>query len=150
MLMRFDVASTVRRDPAMSDQFRAHAVTARRVAIATAWIAAMLYALIGLGVLEIGESTNGGTTDLFAFGAMMAAIFAITAVLLMRFRSSALWVAVAVLQLFVLIGYVAVAGYRLPAFELWGLLVKVDQAILLAASLYLVIRGRSRTMEHAS
>ena len=120
----------------------AHVETPRRVAIIAAWISAALYALIGLGVLPIGGSTSGGDPGLFDFGAMMAATFALTALLLMLFRSTALWVAVAVLQLMVLIGYAAFSGYRIPPFEVWGLLVKLDQAVLLAATLYLVIRGR--------
>jgi hypothetical protein len=136
----------------MSGDFHlAHVETARRVAIVTAWLAAALYALIGLGVLSISESTGGGTSDLFGFGAMMVGVFAVTAALLMRFRSPVLWVAVAVLQLIVLVGYAAFAGYRIPAFEPWGLLIKLDQAILLVASLYLVIRGRhARPVGHAA
>ena len=131
----------------MADQYhQAHVETARRVAIITAWISAVLYALIGLGVLPIGESANGGDPGLFDFGVMMAAVFVVTALLLMLFRSTILWVAVAVLQLAVLIGYAAFSGYRIPPFEIWGLLVKVDQAILLATSLYLIIRGRQHVV----
>ena len=132
----------------------AHVETARRVAIITAWISAALYALIGLGVLPIGEAASGGDPGLFDFGAMMAAVFVVTALLLMLFRSTVLWVAVAILQLTVLVGYAAFAGYRIPAFEVWGVLVKLDQAILLAATLYLTIRGRrdvaEQTTSHAS
>jgi hypothetical protein len=140
---------------AMIDQLHtAHVEAARRVAIVTASISAALYALIGLGVLPIGEPANGGDAGLLEFGAMMAAVFAITALLLMRFRSTILSVAVAALQFTVLIGYAAFSGYRLPPFEVWGLLIKVDQAILLAATLYLIIRGRQRvaapTTGHAS
>lgn len=114
---------------------------ARRVAIVTAWLAAALYALIGLGVISVGVSMSG-PNDILAFGALMVVVYAVIGVLLMRFRSPVLLVAVAVLQLFLLIGYVAIAGSRTPAFEPWGLLVKLDQAILLAASVYLVIRRR--------
>ena len=117
--------------------------TARRVAIVTAWISAGLYALIGLGVLLVGESADGGDPGLLGFGAMMAVVFVIAALLLMRFRSPILWLAVVVLQLIVLVGYAAFAGYRLPPFEPWGLIVKLDQSVLLAATLYLLIRGRA-------
>lgn len=139
----------------MTDQLHAaHVETARRVAIITAWISAAFYALIGLGVLPIGESANGGDPGLFEFGAMMAAVFVVTALLLMRFRSTILWVAVAVLLFTVLIGYAAFSAYRIPPVEVWGLLVKLDQAILLAATLYLILRGRQHggapTTEHAS
>jgi hypothetical protein len=139
----------------MTDQLHpAHVAAARRVAIVTAWISAALYALIGLGVMPIGASANGGDPGLFGFGAMMTVVFAVTALLLMRFRSTILWVAVAVLQFTVLIGYAAFSGYRLPPFEVWGLLIKLDQAILLAATLYLIIRGRQHvaapTTGHAS
>ena len=119
-----------------------HVETARRLAVASAWVSAGLYMLIGIGVLPVGESASGGDPGLLGFGALMAVVFAVAALLLMRFRSAILWVAVVVLQLMVLVGYAAFAGYRLPPFEPWGLIVKLDQVVLLAATVYLLVRGR--------
>lgn len=126
-----------------SDPTRRHVDTARLVAAAAALVAAGLYLLIGLGVLDIGESTQAAAaTDLFAFGAMMAATFAVVAALLWRLRSALLWAAVAVLQVIVLVGYVAFANVRDPAFDPWGILIKICQAIVLVAMAYLLVRGR--------
>jgi hypothetical protein len=47
-----------------------------------------------------------------------------------------------VLQVIVLVGYVAAAGLRTPSFEPWGILVKVCQVVVLAAVLYLIVRDR--------
>jgi hypothetical protein len=118
---------------------------ARIVAIGGALGATALYLLIGLGVLAIGKAANGGTSDLFSFGAMMAVVFGVTALLLARFRSRAVLVTVAVLQVIVLVGYVAFAGVRDPAFELWGVSVKACQAIVLAAVVYLLTHREAAT-----
>jgi hypothetical protein len=105
-------------------------------------VTAILYLLIGVGVLRVGESSTGAPNDLFAFGAMVGGTFAVVAVLLWFVRSRVLWWAVAVLQVIVLVGYVAAAGLRTPSFEPWGILVKVCQLAVLAAVLYLIVRGR--------
>jgi hypothetical protein len=43
----------------------------------------------------------------------------------------------------VIVGYFAVAGIREPPVELWGLLVKASQVVLLIAIGYLFVRVRS-------
>ena len=68
-------------------------------------------------------------------------MFAITALLLARFWSRLLWAAVAVVQVVVIVGYIAVGSARSPAFEAWGLLIKACQAVLLIAMGYLLLRG---------
>lgn len=119
-----------------------HTSVVRTAAIGASLVAAALYLLIGFGILDIGESADGGNPGLFEFGAMMGAVFGITAVLLWFVRSRILWVAVAVIQVIVLVGYVAFASYREPPFDLWGLVIKGAQAVILAAMVYLVVRGR--------
>jgi hypothetical protein len=114
----------------------------RYVAIGASVVAAALYLGIGLGVLDIGGSADGSDPGLFEFGAMMAAVFGITAVLLWFVRSRVLYAAVAVLQVIVLLGYVAFSSYREPAFDLWGALIKVAQVMILAAVLYLFAHAR--------
>ena len=118
---------------------------ARAVAIVASLVAGAIYLLIGLGVLFIGESTQEGPTDLFSFGAMMAAISLVGAVVVWRFHGRLAWATVAVFQVIPLVGYVAFASLREPPFELWGLLIKVAQAVVLGAMAYVLVRGEERT-----
>jgi hypothetical protein len=114
---------------------------AQAIAVVAAAVTAGLYYLIGMGVLWVGTSTSSDTTDLGAFGAIVGTVFAVTALLLWRYRSRLLWAAVALLQVVVIIGYVVVSGTRSPAFEAWGVLIKVCQVVLLMAVGYLALRG---------
>ena len=113
---------------------------AQATAVVAAAVTAVLYFLIGLGILWVGRSTSSDTADLGAFGAIVGTVFAVTALLLSRFQSRLLWTAVAVLQVVVIVGYVAVSGARSPAFEVWGLLIKACQVVLLVAVGYLLLR----------
>jgi hypothetical protein len=54
---------------------------------------------------------------------------------------------IALFQLLPLIGYVAFASFREPPFELWGVLIKVCQVIVLVAASTLAIRAASSTTE---
>ena len=118
---------------------------ARIVAIIASLVAGAVYLLIGLGVLFVGESTQEGPNDLFSFGAMMSAISLVGAVVVWRFYGRLAWATVAVFQVIPLIGYVAFASLREPPFELWGMLIKAAQAVVLVAMAYLLVRGE----EHA-
>jgi hypothetical protein len=113
----------------------------RHVAGGAAAISALLYYLIGLGVLWVGSAKGDAAPDLFAFGAMTGTTFAVAALLLFRFRSRVLWVATAALQVLVIVGYFAVSGVRTPPFEAWGLLVKASQIVVLVAVAYLAVRA---------
>jgi hypothetical protein len=119
-----------------------HARAIRFFAAGAAIITAGLYGLIGIGVLRVGEASTAGTPDLFAFGAMLGAVFAVTALLLVRFPSRLVWAGVAVLQVIVILGYFAMAGLRVPAIEINGLLVKAAQAAILGAVAWLLMTGR--------
>ena len=104
--------------------------------------AAVLYVLIGVGLLSIGTAASGEAPDLLSFGLTMGVTFAVVTALLLRFRSRRLWVAIAVLQLVVIVGYFAMANIRTPPVEVWGLLIKACQAIVLVAAGMLALRGR--------
>lgn len=114
----------------------------RNVAVGASVVAAALYLGIGLGVLDIGGSADGSDPGLLEFGVMMAAVSGITAVLLWFVRSRLLWIAVALTQFVVLFGYVAFAPHREPAFEPWGIAIKVAQAVVLGSMVYLVAHAR--------
>lgn len=101
----------------------------------------MLYMLIGVGTLTVGTSTaTGGTTDLFAFGMLAGGMYALVAALILLVDSRVAYALLAVLDLGVIIGYFAMASIRDPSFELWGLLVKAAQAVVLGALIYLVMQ----------
>lgn len=118
----------------------------RYTAVVAAVGAAALYLLIGIGVLSIGTTSSGKAPDLLAFGAMAGATFAIVAGLLLRFRRRLLWLAVAALQLLVIGGYFAMADIRTPPIEVWGLLVKACQLVVLVAVGLLLVRDRDRSV----
>ena len=124
-----------------TEESRAAPEVARYLAAAAAAIAAGLYALIGLGVLSVGTDASGGKPDLFAFGAMAGATFAVAAVLVLASRSRLVGIGVAIWSAVVIVAYVAFADLRTPPFEVWGLSVKAAQAVLLGAALYLAMRS---------
>jgi hypothetical protein len=113
--------------------------TVRRAAAALAGAMAAIYFLIGLGVLTVveGQSTD---TSLLGFGAMAGSAFLLGAVLLLATDRRWLWILGALLQLFVVGGYVMVAADRTPAFEVWGITLRIIQVPLFAALVYLALR----------
>jgi len=123
--------------------------TVRYVAAALAGAIATIYFLIAAGVLTVVTPVeNDGS--MVAFGISAGAAFLVGAVLLLAFDRRILWVLGAALQLLVVWGYVAVAPDRTPAFELWGISLRVIQIPLFAALVYLAVRSSSSGLAHAS
>jgi hypothetical protein len=116
----------------------------QRVAVFTAAVAAVLYFLIGLGVLHIGRSTQGTGDDLLGFGLASGSAYLTIAVLIYFVRSRAVWILIAAFDAMVIVVYFAVAGIRVPPYEVWGVLIKVLQLVLLAAVVYLAVRAPKR------
>ena len=114
------------------------------LAVAAAAGTAVLYFLIGLGVLHIGRSIQGTGDDLLGFGLVSSTAYLVIAVLVYFGRHRAVWILVAVIDLMVIATYFAVAGIRQPPYEVWGVLIKVLQFLLLAAVVYLAVRGPNR------
>jgi len=111
---------------------------ARIVAALASLGAGAIYLLIGTNVVSVGRSTQEATTDLFAFGALMAIVSLVVAIALWLVPWSRFaLIGVAIVELVALIGYVAAAGVREPPFDLWGVLIKVLQATVLVATVYL-------------
>jgi glucose dehydrogenase len=96
--------------------------------------------LIGVGVLTVVTPVDGDQSML-VFGVSAGAAFVLGAALLFAFDRRALWILGAVLQLFVVWGYFAVAPDRTPSFEAWGISLRILQIPLLAALVYLALRS---------
>jgi hypothetical protein len=111
----------------------------RYIAAALAAAAAVLYFLIGIGVLRVVDASSA-TPDLFEFGAMTGGAFAIGALLLAITDRRLLWYMGALVQMVVLVGYMFAADMRTPAFEFWGLALKAIQLVLLVALVYLAVK----------
>lgn len=115
---------------------------ARRLGIAASLVAAGIYLAIGLGVAAIGSTTDGAEPDLLMFGALMATLSVASAGLIALVDRRWVLIAVASFELLVIVGYVAAAGVRDPAFELWGVAIKVLQIAALGAVGYLAATWR--------
>lgn len=121
---------------------RSYALVRRRVRWAAGALAlanAMVYALIGIGVLHVSDVAEGDAGLMLVFGVMSAAAFLIGAVLLWAFDRRPLWIVGAAFQAFAIIAYVNVAPQRTPPFEVWGVSLKVAQALLLVLLLALAV-----------
>jgi hypothetical protein len=122
---------------------------ARWVATAAAALSALLYFLIGNEVLTIGEATSEDA-DVLAFGISAGSAFAVVALVVWFARRRWILALVAIFDALVLGAYFAFAGMREPAFETSGLLIKVCQAVLLAAVAYLIVhRSMKSSLTHS-
>ena len=113
--------------------------TIRLVAAGLAAAMAVIYFLIGVGVLTVVDG-QAGDPSMLGFGASAGALFLVGAILLFEFDRRWLWIAGALLQIFVAAMYVAVSPERTPAFEVWGITLRVIQVPLFAALVYLALR----------
>lgn len=123
-----------------------HRMTVRYLAAAASALTALLYFGIGLGVLKVVDEGAAGGPGLLEFGASAGAAFALGAVLLVVVDHRGLWLLGALLQVIVLIMYLAVSPQRTPPFEAWGILIKILQAALLAGLAYLVVHVPERRL----
>lgn len=115
----------------------------RRLAALLCAAIAAVYVLIGLEVVHVAEESDaGGDIRVFGFGA--AAIFLVGMVLLLRTDRRVVWGLGALLQLMIVGMYLAVSAEREPAFEAWGLGLRVPQLLLFGLLAYLAVRP-SRT-----
>jgi hypothetical protein len=113
--------------------------TIRYVAAGLAAAMAAIYFLIGLGVLQVVNG-QAGDPSMLGFGASAGGAFLLGAILLAELDRRWLWIAGALLQVMVVWGYFAIAQDRDPAFEVWGLTLRVIQLPLLAALVWLALR----------
>lgn len=115
-------------------------------AVFAAGIAAIYY-LIGLGVLQVIQpgTAEAGSSSI---GYFAGTAFLIGALLLLSTDRRDLWLLGMLLQVLVVIGYLAVAPSRTPSFEIWGVTLRVLQVPLLLALAYLAATPQAAAMAH--
>lgn len=111
---------------------------ARLAAAGLAAVVAVLYALIASGLVTVIEGPTAGR-DQLAFAAPAAAVYLVGAALLLRRDRRRLWTLGALLQVAVIAQYLNLAAEREPAFEPWGITIRVVQAALFAVLVLLAI-----------
>ena len=112
----------------------------RSAAGTLAAVVAALYLIVGFEVVRvdgIADVEPGPAVPLVIAGVLFAAL----AALLFVVRRRIVWVLGAALQVLVIVGYVAISSERDPAFEPWGLTIKVLELALLVALSALALRG---------
>lgn len=122
----------------------------RYVGATAAMAMALIYFLIGVGVLDIGGSTSGEMVDLAMFGYSAGLAFLVIGLLLLFTDRRWLWVLALVFQVFVYLIYVGTSGVRVPQFETWGITLRIIQLALVAALAYLSLRAPERTSIEAN
>jgi hypothetical protein len=120
----------------MSDRRRLVRIVA---AVVSAGVA-LVYLMIGLGVVTVVKTVPEGM-DMFQFGVMAAAAYVIGAVLLSAFDNRFLWAVGMLLQFSTISLYFVVSVQRDPPYEVWGILIKVGEVVLLALLTYLTLRA---------
>jgi hypothetical protein len=123
--------STVRERPSARRRNRLPTVGA-----AVAGLTALLYFLIGYEYLSVVEGDDEPELVFIAAGLF----YVLGVILLMSFDWRPLWVAGALLQGLTLYAYIDVADERTPAYEPWGIVIKVTQVVLLAVLVALALR----------
>ncbi len=122
----------------------------RALGAAVSGAIALIYLLIGLGVLPIGGTTSGESVDPWVFGASAGTAFLILSLLLLRTDRRWLWVLAALAQTWVAVVYVMVSGTREPPFEVWGIVLRILQVPLLMITAYLAWRSPATTRARSS
>lgn len=118
-----------------------HRRTIRYLGAVAAFAIAVIYFLIGFHLVSVVTSSDQG------FGLFAGVAFAVGALLLLAFDKRVYWVLGFVLQVFVMVVYFSLASQRTPAFELWGIALRILQLPLIAvlASLSLHASPEERT-----
>lgn len=111
----------------------------RYFAAAMAAVAAAMYFLIALRLVTV---LDDAAADQTIFGAIAAAGYLLGAVLLMVWPRRLVYILGALLQVFVIAMYFNVASDRTPHYEVWGLLLRIPEVLILASLVYLSVRSR--------
>lgn len=123
----------------LTEQVHDEAAPRRRIirysAAVMAAAAAVIYFMIGFNVVSVIETPSDQV-----FGIPAGVAYALGAVLLVVMNRRIVWILGALLQVFVISTYFQYASQRTPAYEIWGIVLRVVQALILIALAYLAIR----------
>ena len=109
--------------------------TIRYVAGVLSALTAVMYFMIGFNLVSVLDISTDQS-----FGIPAGIAYAFGALLLFRFDLKAFWVLGAILQVFVIFTYFSYAPERTPAFETWGILIRIAQMLILMMLAYLAFR----------
>ena len=112
----------------------------RALAAITAGISALLYYLIGFGVLDIGTAASGEDPGLLGFGLSAGTAFVVAGALVWFVHRRWLVALIGLMDAAVIVGYFAMGDIRVPSYEVWGLSIKAAQVVLLLAIGFLLLR----------
>ncbi len=126
--------------PGWLSRASAHPTLFRNVVLVLTAACVVVYAAIGAGLIY-GQSMR--TTDdgpqLWVFGFSAAAMFALGLALMLLRPGRLVWALGALWMVGVIVMYINVAPTRDPHYEIWGISLKIDQAITLVALLGLLV-----------
>ena len=134
----------------------AYASTDNRLRYVAAFIAALtaiVYFMIGFNVVSVLDEVTLASADQ-TFGLYAGIAYVLGALLLVAVNRRMIWTLGALLQIFVIFTYFDLASQRSPAFEIWGILLRIAQFILLVMLAYLAIHTPQHkttlTSQHAT
>jgi glucose dehydrogenase len=119
----------------------ASTATLQRTAAGISLLIAALYGLIWAGALTVVTEAEPGELGILGVAGL---VFLALAALLWRFANRALWIGATVLQVGMIWMYVAIGAERDPAFEVWGLTIRVAQVALIGVLTALAVRATRR------
>lgn len=112
----------------------------RYFAAGMAAVAAALYFLIGFQVVTVIDKPE----DQAAFAIPAGIGFALAALVILLTDRKVVWVTGGIVQALIIVMYFSLSSQRVPAFEGWGISIRVAQILLLAALGYLAVGRRER------
>jgi ABC-type transport system involved in cytochrome c biogenesis permease subunit len=115
---------------------------ARHTAAGLALAVALVYLAIAFDLVAVVDPATREPGFLLAFGLLAAGAYVLGAVLVASVRRPWVWLLGALFQFGVIVMYVLVAPERTPAFEVWGVALRLPQLAILALLALLVLRRR--------
>lgn len=110
------------------------------VAAGLCLLIAAVYLMIGLRAVTVIEPSD----DQSVFGFIATAAFVGFALLVLAVRRRIVWIGLAATQVLIAFVYFDLASERVPAFEPWGVALRILQVPLLVALGYLIVRSPRR------
>lgn len=117
---------------------------ARYAAAVLSAVVGILYLLVGLNVLDIEGVTSG---EQAAFAIPAAVIHFGGSFVALRWDKRWLWITGTIGLALIILQYFNLASDRDPAYETWGIVIRIVQAPLLVALAYLAMQPNPETKE---